>query len=790
MNNKKRYAEVILSTSSLELDHPFDYIIPPELFGDIRVGTVVLVPFQSRLATGYVVRLKRQTAIENALLKEIRQAVISSPVFSKETLKLIYWMSFYYLQPVGRTASLFLPPGGQVKTEKIWVRKGCKAEDITFPVAHHKIQKDKSLKKRIEGLKKQGLVEAAYRLSKPKATLRYEDIVHINNGNVFDIKDIKGPAQKRILEYLQKNGPGPKSKVLKGSSASIASLRSLAQKGILLIKKERAKRVFRYEAACEDERLQANKHQKICLQEIRKGLAGGRFCAFLIEGVAGSGKTKVYIDACKEAVNRGKRALVLTPEISLTPQLFSRFESVFKEKVCIYHSNMGTAERYESWMGIADDEYQIVIGTRSAAFTPIKDLGIIILDEEHDPSYKESSKVRYNTGDVAVRLGKILNIPVVFGSATPSVTLRYRAEQDVDFTLLKMPEKASFSFKVQREAIDLKKEPFDQNPVVSKKLHKAIREEIDKKNKVIVFLNKRGYSNFIICNSCGYVPKCPACSLSFKYHIGPNLLLCHHCAKEIAFEKKCAKCGKENILLRGTGIQKVERQLKLRFDVPVYRMDSDSTARKKSHQKILNRFTSVSPSILLGTQMIAKGLDIEDVTLVGIINCDPMLELPDYHMNERVYQLICQVAGRAGRKAKKGRVLLQTYNPGHEVIKCFLDGDYDRFYSMELKNRKELFYPPFSKVINIIVSGKTEQKVKKDCMNLFTEINKIIKMEDNLLGPAPSPFYRINHFYRWHVIIKTAKAERMIARLNRLVKNFKKDEASKLIVDVEPAWIL
>jgi len=802
MNKKNQYAEVILSIECLELDHPFDYRIPQKLVKQISVGSTVLVPFQSRLETGYVVRVKADTKVNPQQLKEIQEVVTSSPVFDQARLKLIYWMSFYYLQPPGAVARLFLPPGGKVKTEKVWVAdkeiKDLPGDaEICFPISNREVEKNHPLKERIEKLKKKGLVRCDYILSSPKVKLKYQDIVYINQklGTELNhkINWKKSPAQKRIIDYLKRKGPVPKKTLMEKSQSSYGSLKSLMDKNILAIRKERLKRDFKYQNQEQEDGPQVlNSYQKKCLQEIIDGARTEKFCAFLIEGVAGSGKTRVYIEACKEVAKRGKRALVMTPEISLTPQLFGRFEKEFGNRVTVYHSNMSTAERYEKWAGIAENNYQVVIGTRSAVFTPIKDLGIIILDEEHDPSYKENSKVRYNTQDVALRLAKILNIPVVFGSATPSVSLRYMAENKSYFKLLYMPVKASPSSEVEKEVIDLRKvDSFKQSSLISNRLHGAIKEEIGKNNKVIIFLNRRGYSNFVICNSCGNVPKCPACNLAFKYHVGPNMLRCHHCGREVPFSKKCIKCGQDNIFLRGAGIQKVEKQLNLRFrDVPVIRMDSDATTSRKSHQKILSRFMSYSPAILLGTQMIAKGLDIEDVTLVGVINCDSMLELPDYHMYERAYQLICQVAGRAGRKTKKGRVLIQTYNPNHEVISCFMEGDYERFYAQELKNRKELSYPPFSNVINVIVSGKDEKKVNKDCQKFFTEAGKIIKIEDSLLGPAPSPFYRINRYYRWHFIIKTGQINRVIARLTKLVKSFRKDEENKIIVDVDPAWIL
>src|SRR4030066_419819 len=489
---------------------------------------------------------------------------------------------------------------------------------------------------------------------------------------------------------------------------------------------------------------------------------------------------------------REKKAFVLTPEISLIPQLFSRFESEFGSRVCVYHSNMSEAERYERWLDIWDNRFDIVIGTRSSIFTPLNNPGIIILDEEHDTSYKEGTGVRYNTREESIKMGEILSIPVVFGSATPGIVTRFKAEKEKDFTLLKIPIKAQSSSPVEMEIIDLKNiDHLKEDITITGKLFTAIREELEKNNKVIIFLNRRGYSNFIICNKCGNVPKCPACDLSYNYHSDPRKLGCHHCGREQNYSGKCPVCGADNIFLYGTGIQKVQSKLQMRFkDAPILRMDSDATVKKKSHQEILNKFISPGGSILIGTQMIAKGLDIEDVTLVGIINCDSMLGLPDYHMNERVYQLITQVSGRAGRKRKKGRVIIQTYNPESSVMKNVLGNDYESFYRQELGNRKELCYPPFSNLVNIIISGKDENIVKKDIGELFDRVVEAAGNCCSILGPAPAPFHKINLFYRWHIIIKSKNMDFLNEALAKILKRFKKFDENKIIIDVDPVWIL
>ncbi len=810
MNKKNKYAEVILDIATYEIDHAFDYMVPPKLIKDASIGCMVLVPFKSRLEIGYIVSLKDSTAVPQKKIKPVKKIISKNPIFDDNKLKLINWLKDYYIQPAGKAFKLFLPPGRKYKIVKVWhIKKSDIAEKefkkigATGLIKQGKIfpkdiKKDISAKaeKSIKKLSRKKAIEADYILDEPKVKLKYKDFVILNRKRYLERKDKinweKSYRQKQIIEYLLKKGKVRKENLIKETNSSYNSLNSLVKKKILIIRRERVHRNFTYsQDSSVKDKIILNKYQKQCIHEIEIAIEG-KTSNFLIQGVTGSGKTEVYIEACKKVLKKGKRALILTPEISLTPQLYKRFEATFKDLVTVFHSNMDSAERYERWLQIRDNKYKIIIGTRSALFAPINNLGLIVIDEEHDPSYKENSSIRYNTQDVALKMGQLLDICIIFGSATPSVKTRFKAENDKNLKVLFIPVKAQTKNEIEKEIVDLKNiDRFKNNFMISRALHAAIRKEIDRGNKIIIFLNRRGYSNFIVCNKCGNVPKCPNCNLALKYHYAGKKLVCHHCGMEQRFFGKCRKCGGENIFLKGFGIQRVEQELKLRFkDIPIIRMDSDVTAKRKSHEKILRSFKATGPSILLGTQMVAKGLDIADVTLVGIINCDHMLELPDFHMYERVYQLIHQVSGRTGRKNKKGKVIVQTYNPGHAVIKNFLDGNYDTFYKEELKNRKELEYPPFSNIVNIIVSGKKESLVIKDINKLFTEVNKVIKIDDRVLGPAPAPFQKINKYFRWHVVIKTKDINGINKKLSEVVKNFKKFENNRLIVDVDPIWVL
>ena len=754
MGRNKKYAEVYIDIKAFDIDHAFDYRIPPDLSSDIDIGRIIQVPFKNRIEVGYIVKIKDESELKDREIKDILKIVENRPVFDPERLELINWISEYYIQPPGSVIKFFLPPGGKYK----------------------------------------------HAITSPRVKLKFKDFITLNRNIYNKLKDKinwkRNSSQKKIIDYLISDGEVLKEKLVKDTGSSYSSLASLADKNIISIVKKRQKRDFKYEYRPDKDlkkkKIILNSYQKNALCSIDNAIQKNIFHKFLIEGVTGSGKTAIYIAACRKVIEKKKRALILTPEISLIPQLFSRFESELGSRVCVYHSNMNEAERYERWLSIWENEFDVIIGTRSSIFTPIGNLGMIILDEEHDPSYKEGARVRYNAQDVAIKLGEILNIPVVMGSATPNIVTRYRAEKENDFTLLKIPVKAQSSSPLETQVVDLKKiDRLKEDAAITGKLFTAISEELEKNNKVIIFLNRRGYSNFVICNKCGSVPKCSACDLSYNYHSDRRKLVCHHCGREQKYTGRCLVCGADNIFLYGTGIQRVQSKLQMRFkNTPILRMDSDVTVKKKSHQEILSRFISPGGSILIGTQMVAKGLDIEDVTLVGVINCDSMLGLPDYHMNERVYQLITQVSGRAGRKRKKGRVIIQTYNPQSSVMKNILAGDYESFYGRELASRKELCYPPFSNLINIIISGKEENRVKKDIKELFVEISKDIRNGSSILGPAPAPFYKINLFYRWHIIIKSKNIEYSNKILTKILKRFKKFDENKIIIDVDPVWIL
>jgi primosomal protein N' (replication factor Y) (superfamily II helicase) len=818
------FAEVYLNLETSQISSPFDYSVPDKLSADIKIGSLVLVPFGRRLETGFVKRIKDSSffkEVSGGKIKEIKDVLFLKPFFDLNRLKLAYWLSFYYISPMSSVLRLFMPPGYNFKINRFVFFEPEKKPELLkeFPfmldiipeddlsekdliefISKKQDFTDQKIKSFLLKMEKEKYIKIKYRLSETKIKPKFTNIYDLNMEKFEDCGNLpilKNSSQKNIIDFIKNNPESLRDTIIINTGASEYGLNVLVSRGLIIKKKKVIKRDFNYDNYIKNsgfqDKIKLNTYQENCVNKITDIIGKDIHHRFLIEGVTGSGKTEVYIRCVEDALKKNKSALILTPEISLTPQLYSNFKNFFKNGLTVYHSGMNENERFEKWIDILNGEIKIIIGTRSAIFTPIQDLGIIIIDEEQDTSYKENSGVRYGTIDTAIRLSKILKIPVVFGSATPSISLKYKLANNVNSTVLSMPEKIYKDKKIIKQIVDLKKINKNfEDEIITNQLFDDIKKSIDKNEKVIIFINRRGYSNFVICNDCGFIPKCTNCDLSYTFHINEKKLKCHHCAAEETFTYECPSCKSRRISLYGTGIQKVESKLKQRFpQINIIRMDSDITSKKKSHEEILNRFISQSPSILLGTQMVSKGLDIEDVTLVGIINIDGMLSLPDYHMNERAFSLLTQVSGRTGRSNKQGKVTVQTFRPESILIKNFINEGYTDFYYKELENRKELDYPPFSNLINIIISCKIEEKAKTEIFKVFQELKPLAqKYGDKLLGPSPSPFIKLNQYYRWHILIKTFKMNRFIGKLAKLTASIKIDKECRLIIDVDPEWIL
>jgi primosomal protein N' (replication factor Y) len=748
---KVRYAEVYLNIRTSEIDSAFDYIIPENIQNDVKKGSVVIVPFGKKTLKGIVSRIKNHSSFDSEKIKAVK-GVFADYNIGREQIKLAHWMSYYYIGSMGNALRLFMPPGFNFKETK-----------------------------KIPALKKKKIYKLSQFTENPEIYLKSR------------------PSQKKIIEFLENVPQSEKEELLRKTGSNPWSLNQLLKKGYISEQSLTVKKDFSYDDYLldndinKDKEIILNSSQLNCLKRITGFIEKPLNHNFLLEGVTGSGKTEVYIRCVEKALEKNRTSVILTPEISLVPQLYSMFRKVFKDNCCVYHSGMSESERYEKWLDILSGKCKVIIGTRSALFTPFKNPGIIIVDEFHDTSYKENSGLRYCTIETALKFCKILEIPIILGSATPSIRIKYRFEKDKNSSILKLEEKIFKDSKVIRGIIDLKKiNSFSEDEIITNKLYSEIFERVNKKEKAIIFINKRGYSKYIICSECGFIPKCENCNMSYTYHSVGNKLKCHHCDKEIIFKKICLQCGSKRVMMLGTGIQKVEEKIRKRFpDVSVVRMDSDVTSKKKSHEKILNEFIRSSPSILIGTQMVSKGLDIKDVTLVGVVNIDSMFSLPDYIINERVFQILTQVAGRAGRGFKDGRVIVQTYNSDGMIIRSFMKDNFELFYNDELKMRKNLKYPPYSNLVNIIISGRSYEKISKVSYRLAKDIQKIKNYtECEILGPAPSPFSKINNNYRWHILVKSFDINNFISRFTKMFNEFKIEKTARVLIDVDPYWIL
>jgi len=813
--NKFTLAKVLVDLPTKELSKFYVYEIPPHLRSKINIGSLVKIPFSYGLQLGYVIGFTDRKPVKK--IKKIQAILEEKPQFFPVMFELCRWMSNYYLAPLSNCIKHIVTPGGagtiitlikliQSKKrcfEKLSKRAFLQRKIIEIisskgkPVKITTIQKllsRKNLFNFIISLEKKGLIKRVYIVKHKPISYRFKEIakLKIPQSEVkATLKRLKNaPKQKEILKKLSLKVEIERNELLKSTKSSNSSIISLEKKGYIELVSEKVKREF--PTSYSDESLIPKKltsHQKNAIRCIINQIKEGKSATFLLQGVTGSGKTEVYLRVISFILSIGKSALVLVPEIALTPQMVTRFKNRFGDIVGVFHSKMSKGERFDQWMDINENRCQVVIGTRSAIFSPLKNLGAIIIDEEHENSYKETTSPRYNIREVAHKLAELQNSVVILGSATPCIETRYKAEIG-EYKFLNLPERVTKAGLPEIEVIDMRNEPIVPGTLgMSNTLIYEIEKTIKNKEGVILFINRRGFATFLLCTNCGYVFKCPNCDLSLKYHRVNNSLVCHHCNYSTKATEVCPNCKSITLKPMGMGTQRVEEQLNRLFSkVDIYRMDTDSTKGKISHQTILNQFSQSSGSILLGTQMIAKGLDIKNVTLVGVVNADTALNLPEFRAAERTFQLVTQVSGRSGRGKKVGKVIIQTHFPEHYAIDCATKGDYLMFYKKEIKFRKELMYSPYSSLINIIISGRFED----DVINLSNKILSFIKSKEidnyaTILGPAPAPLSRIRNKYRWHIFIKTEKPDKTKEILTQtLLEIPRSGKKAKYIVDVDP----
>ena len=738
-------AEVIINSSAKKLNKTFDYNIPKELEELVLVGSKVLVPFGrfKNLEEAHVVSIKEKSEFE---VKDI--AKVETGLTNKQ-IELANWMAKRYFCNVSECIKLMQTPGTRTKN------------------VNNRIQ-DKKIN--VVYVKK--------------------DFDEIN----FDIetKKLKSDKQIRIINFVKDNEGCTVPEIEMFTDCSRGIVNTLVKNGYLEIAEKKVERNPLQNKNIENsENLILTEEQEIAFNSISDSIDKKEYKQFLLYGVTGSGKTEIYLQLIDKVIKQDKSAIVLVPEISLTPQMLDRFISRFgKEKIAVLHSKLSVGERHDEWERIKEGNAKIIIGARSAIFAPVEDLGIIIIDEEHDSSYKSEASPKYNAKEVAKKIAKKEKVPVVLGSATPDVMTYYNAINE-KIELLKLTKRANKSSLPKIEIVDLKQELANGNrSMLSRELYQSIEKNLNDKLQTILFLNRRGYSTFIMCRNCGYTVKCKNCDISMTYHSYENKLKCHYCGAEEKLVKNCPECGSDKIRYFGTGTQKLEQEIHKQFPgARTIRMDVDTVTKKNSHEEILNKFKNENIDILIGTQMVVKGHHFPKVTLVGVIAADSSLNIDDYRATERTFQILTQVAGRAGRENLPGKVIIQSYNPDNFSIQDAQKQNYEKFYETEIALRKQLKYPPFCDIIVIGFNSINEEEIVKVSNLAYQYAEKNIdKQNFKVFRPMPSPIDKIQNRFRWRIIIKGNMDEQANNALNELLKKiYEKDfKNTKISIDVNP----
>jgi primosomal protein N' (replication factor Y) len=805
--------EVVEVAVGLPLSKTFHYHIPEKMKDSLQVGMRVLVPFKGRKVTGFTIDLLNHPpqGLEEKL-REVEDLLDEVPLIDPQMLRFYQWVSDYYLYPLGEVIKTGLPPGLQLKSEPMVSLTPYGRECLTGkglgPIDEKilgeirecgKVPLKKLLmifpsepsKAQIFSWKRQGVIHIDVEIGGKEVRPKFEKIVQYRGGESVKPLSKKGEG---ILQFVKGAGEVSYSEITKRFKSPSRVVQSLQAKGLVSMTTREVCRLFSIQSelvAYPKPRLTSD--QETVLGEIRKGIHSKRFAPFLIHGVTGSGKTEIYLRAIEETLDQGREAIVLVPEISLTPQLLSRFRDRFGENLALLHSRLGRGERYDQWRRVWKGEIKIAIGARSAIFAPFKNLGIIIVDEEHDPSYKQEEKLKYHARDLAVVRAKQVEATLLLGSATPSLEAYHNAEKG-KFRLLRLPQRIEGKPLPQVEIVDMKKE----EGLLSGRVRAALQKNIEDKKQSLLFLNRRGFANFILCPDCGLIFKCPNCSVTLTHHLRDHSLQCHYCDYRIPAPGDCPQCGGHRLRGMGIGTERLEQEINTLFpETKVGRMDRDTTSRKCSHQQILKGLESGRIDILVGTQMIVKGHDFPNVTFVGVVSADTSLHFPDFRSSERTFQLLTQVAGRAGRGDVFGEVAIQTFNPDHYSILRAKDHDFTGFYQEEILFRRALGYPPFCRLVNFRLTGNSEKKTKMVADELARISQSLLKggygKGIEVLGPSAAPFAKIRGKFRWQMLAK-GRTSPLLHRFAREVavrmENLSKGRGVNLDIDVDPVFIL
>ena len=781
-----RYAEVSVN-SPVAQRRTFSYAIPPHL--DIDVGQAVWVPFGDKRLQGIVLELTDYPSVEET--KEIADVIEPRPLLSPSHVLLAGWISQHYLSPLFDAVALMLPPGFERKTVT-FVSTASIPDDFDLStltqeqrqvlelvqrggrVSLRQIEKTLGKKKAqtiVSQLVKRGLATRSYELErikvKPKKVpyLRLEVAATEAEQEAARLYKKGASKQAVLLEFLaQQTGPVPWAEARQNASCDKAVADALVRKGLATFQQVEVKREpISYRDITPSSPLTLTPAQSSAFKAIKSSLAEGNTQVVLLHGVTGSGKTEVYLQALAEVVGLGKRGIVLVPEIALTPQTIERFAARFPHRVAVLHSKLSLGEQFDEWQRIRDGEFDVVIGSRSAIFAPQPDLGLIVIDEEHEWTYKQHEQSpRYHARDVAIKLAELTGAVVILGGATPDVETFYHAQRE-DYRLLQLPKRVTprdGSAMPQVEVVDLREELKAGNrSLFSRSLYQAMTKAVANGEQVILFLNRRGAATFIQCRSCGFVLRCRRCEVPLTYHLTENTLVCHQCNYRMPVPESCPRCTRRRMKFLGIGTQKLEQEVGYSFPTArLLRWDTDATRGRHSHDEILGKFRTHQADILIGTQMIAKGLDLPLVTLVGVVSADTGLNLPDFRAGERTFQLLSQVAGRAGRGTRGGKVIIQTYSPEHYAIQAAAEHDYASLYEREIDYRRQLHNPPFTRLARLIYSHTNDALCQREAERMRRGLSQEIESQGiadiELIGPAPAFIHRLRGRFRWQLILR------------------------------------
>ncbi|AXI09033.1 primosomal protein N' [Oceanobacillus zhaokaii] len=799
-------AKVIVDVPASSINQTFDYYIPERFQEILENGMRVIVPFGPRKIMGFVVGRVSESSFKR--LKEIVEVLDLTPVLTNELLDLGKWVANETLSLSITALQAMLPQVLKAQYEKELIRMTdaelpepfetlfAGRDVISFDefagstVSYYQLQK----------VIQEGDISIEY-LVKSKITKKYVTKIaasrpaHLLEEALLDLSP-SAKKQKQLLRFFIENETSiEQKKLLQLVNTTTSTVKALMDKGLLETKREEVFRNPYNDAEIERTNpLTLTEEQQIAINPINEAIDSQYHDVFLLHGVTGSGKTEIYLQAIQNVINKGKEAIVLVPEISLTPQMVKRFKGRFGANVAVMHSALSAGEKFDEWRKIQRKEVQVVVGARSAVFAPFENLGIIIIDEEHETTYKQEDQPRYHARDVSIHRGEYHQCPVILGSATPTLESYARASKGV-YKLATLNKRTNDKPMPKVDIVDMREELHAGNRTMfSRKLKESIELCIERGEQVVLLLNRRGYSTFVMCRDCGHVKECPHCDIALTYHKNSNQLKCHYCSHEESMPSACPECQSKLIRYFGTGTQRVEEAItQLIPEARVLRMDVDTTRRKGSHEKILKQFVDRKADILLGTQMIAKGLDFENVTLVGVLTADSMLHLPDFRSSEKTFQLLTQVSGRAGRHELTGEVIVQTYTPEHYSIVLASEYNFNDFYNKEMNTRRIFQYPPYFYLALITISHKNRVKVIQTSQQIAQLLMRQLQQDTVVLGPTPSPIPRIKDRYRYQCMIKYRNEPDLRVYIRKIVEQFA-DEVRKddllITVDMQPYHLM